>query len=247
MSAAHARCGDDAGAYAARRAARRRARATFERHLADLRALPRRGRRRCGRSSTRCRSPRRRSSPPTELKGRIMAIVESEAELLQRRRREADRPPERSAERALALAGSAPAPAAPPRRSRSCSSSASAPASLLDGDDGGCDADDRGRAGRRHGRDAPRSHDGDDRGELAVAAACPRPPSGRVYQVWLKRDGAGARADRRAVHVRSDGEATVRDRRAASTTSTRCWSPPSRSGGSTVPTTHADHRRPSSR
>ena len=38
----------------------------------------------------------------------------------------------------------------------------------------------------------------------------PAPPEGRVYQVWLKRDGAAPEPTHTLFNVRSDGRAIVR-------------------------------------
>ena len=37
----------------------------------------------------------------------------------------------------------------------------------------------------------------------------PPPPEGRIYQVWLKRPGAGPGADRRALDGNAQGDAEV--------------------------------------
>jgi hypothetical protein len=38
----------------------------------------------------------------------------------------------------------------------------------------------------------------------------PAPPAGRVYQVWLKRDGEAPQPTHTLFNVRNDGQATVR-------------------------------------
>ena len=63
------------------------------------------------------------------------------------------------------------------------------------------------RVGAR--RRARRCSSCDDATKLAGAPACPPPPRGRVYQVWLKRAGPGPGADDGAVHAARDGSADV--------------------------------------
>jgi hypothetical protein len=146
--------------------------------------------------------------PPPALKGRIMAVVESEAELLRAAGPEADRPP-------------APAHAAPAPRRRRWSWAALRPlpaaalASVLlavgvaggvllsGGDDG---AQTHRGFGPRGAQVALRVDD--DRGALELRGM-PAPPRGRVYQVWIIRGDEAPIPTHALFTVARDGRAQV--------------------------------------
>ena len=149
-------------------------------------------------------------TPPPALKGRVMAVVEREASLLEAAGPEADRaqPPRRrrrfprlaglTLRPALALRARAAAaghrrrrraarPRRPSTRTPAPSSRASIPSSS--------------------GARASLEVDG-DRARL-VGASCPAPPAGHVYQVWLDRGGAAPEPTSALFSTRSDGSASV--------------------------------------
>ena len=102
----------------------------FVAHLATCADLPARGRRAARWPSTRCPLAAPPAAPPPELRGRIMAVVNAEAELLAAAGPEADRPPPPGAARRAGLrersAGPASRCAPPSPRSPRASSSPSA-------------------------------------------------------------------------------------------------------------------------
>ena len=122
-------------------------------------------------------------SPPPSLKGRIMAEVEREAALLSAAGPEADRPAARPRRRRFSLRVPRLAPVGV------------AAALLVAGIAIGAGVALRGSHGRTvvaevsgaPGASVQLVLDGDE-GRL-MARRLPAPPSGRVYQVWLKRDG----------------------------------------------------------
>ena len=122
-------------------------------------------------------------SPPPSLKGRIMAEVEREAALLSAAGPEADRPGARPRRRRFSLRVPRLAPVVV------------AAALLVAGIAIGAGVALRGSHGRTvvaevsgaPGASVQLVLDGDE-GRL-MARRLPAPPSGRVYQVWLKRDG----------------------------------------------------------
>jgi hypothetical protein len=153
--------------------------------------------------------------PPPELKGRIMAIVESEAALLAAAGERADRP----------AAAPAPAAAKPERRRwwhglltlRPALAAACAAALLLVGGLGGAllsggSADVRTVTAQVDPAQAPdasvRLEVRDDGGTLAVEGM-PPPPKGRVYQVWVKRPGRDPQPTDVLWSPRGDGSAEV--------------------------------------
>jgi anti-sigma-K factor RskA len=147
--------------------------------------------------------------PPDALRGRIMAIVESEAELLRASGAEADRPAraERRERRGplgwlgalkpLPIAGLAAAVLA-----------VGVGAGVLIDSGGGPTTKTTTAQVAAAGASAVLRTTGDTT-ELAVSRM-PAPPSGRVYQVWLKRDGEAPEPTHTLFNVRSDGKATVR-------------------------------------
>jgi anti-sigma-K factor RskA len=150
-------------------------------------------------------------SPPPALKARIMAEVQREAALLSAAGPEADRParvPARARERRrrtwLGLPRWAPAAVA---------------AVLLLGVAIGVGADQLGGSGARtvqarvldksRAPDLSAEVDVTGTGATLVAHGLPAPPSGRVYQVWLKRDGHAPEPTSALFTPRSDGTATA--------------------------------------
>jgi anti-sigma-K factor RskA len=146
-------------------------------------------------------------SPPAALKGRIMSVVESEAELLAAGGRRADEPARR--------------PAVPERRRGRLLDWLSRPAVALacalallaggglvgvllaDGDDGRtviADTQAPGADVRLEIREG---------GSTLVAQNMPAPPRGRIYQVWLKRPGADPEPTSVLWSTRTDGSAEV--------------------------------------
>jgi anti-sigma-K factor RskA len=143
-------------------------------------------------------------APPPALKQRIMAVVESEAELLAAADRQAD----------------APAPARrEPRRwggfllrpgvALACAAVllvlGGVAGALLAG--GGEDA--RTVAAQSEPRGADVQLEVRDDGATLVARNMPAPPSGRIYQVWLKRPGMDPQPTSVLWSVRGDGSADV--------------------------------------
>ena len=146
-------------------------------------------------------------APPPALKQRIMAVVNSEAELLAAAGERAD---------------AAPAPrAAPERRRRSFGSWFSRPglalacalALLVVGGLGGVllsgGEDTRTVVAQTASPGAEvRLEVGDD-GSTLVARNMPAPPQGRIYQVWLKRPGRDPEPTAVLWSTRTDGSADV--------------------------------------
>ena len=156
----------------------------------------------------------RQMAPPPELKGRIMSIVRSEAELLRAAGPEADRV----------------AAPAPPRRGwavlrpgwlavRPGLALGAAAAVLAVGVGTGLVLDDGPGAPQRtvvaqvdpkvattggHAKLIVREGH-----SVLVADRLPKPGAGRVYQVWLKRDGEDPRPTNALFSVRADGSASV--------------------------------------
>jgi anti-sigma-K factor RskA len=137
-------------------------------------------------------------SPPPELKARIMATVDREAQLLRAAGPEADRPPARRRRRAFLLP-----------------SLAAVTAVLIAGvlvvlalDRGGETWEgtvDRAQAPQAHGE----MHMNEGGGEL-VLRGLPAPPEGRVYQVWLMPEGGHTPQATDALFTpRSDGSAVA--------------------------------------
>jgi anti-sigma-K factor RskA len=147
-------------------------------------------------------------SPPPDLKGRIMAVVESEAELLGAAGQRADEPEERRA----AAAGRR-RPRLLDWLSRPAVALACALVLLAGGGLAGVllSGGDEGRtvvaSTQSPGADV-RLEIHDD-GATLVARDMPAPPSGRIYQVWLKRPGRDPEPTSVLWSTRHDGSAEV--------------------------------------
>ncbi len=149
-------------------------------------------------------------APPPELRDRIMAVVRSEAELLQAAGRRADEPQEpqtRPRARRSRRPRRAPRPAFVLAATVAALAAGVAGGLALSGDDGpavrtlAARVSDPAASARLVVRG--------DHGTL-VAHALPRPGAGRVYQVWLKRPGRAAPEPTDALFgVRRGGAASV--------------------------------------
>jgi anti-sigma-K factor RskA len=146
-------------------------------------------------------------APPPALKGRIMAVVESDAALLAAAGERADRPaPERTRPRRLSGWTLRPWLAA-----------AVATVLLLVGGLGGAllaggGQDVRTVAATVDAEQAPRAEvrlEVRDDGGTLRAERMPPPPAGRVYQVWIKRPGRDPEPTPVLWSVRRDGSAEV--------------------------------------
>jgi anti-sigma-K factor RskA len=141
--------------------------------------------------------------PPPALKARIMAEVEREAELLRSAGPDADRPPRRR----FALPRlSFPAPAAAALACAALLVGLGVGAWLF-GSSGGQTVDFQ----RSGALSASATAELDVKGDTAVLVArgLPEPPAGRVYQVWLQRDGQAPEPTAALFTPRRDGSATA--------------------------------------
>ncbi|HET8949897.1 MAG TPA: anti-sigma factor [Solirubrobacteraceae bacterium] len=123
-------------------------------------------------------------SPPPSLKGRIMAEVEREAALLSAAGPEADRPAARPRRRRFSLRVPRLAPVAVAAALLVAGIAIGAGVATLRGSHGRTVVAEVSGA---PGASVQLELDGDE-GRL-MARGLPAPPSGRVYQVWLKHDG----------------------------------------------------------
>jgi anti-sigma-K factor RskA len=162
-----------------------------------------------------------RVSPPPALKARIMAVVESEAELLAAAGRRADRPQSAAADVEAA------APARSERRRRAFGggslggwllrpgvAAACALVLLVLGGLGGALLAGGGEGSRTvvAMTTAPKADvrlQVRDDGSTLLARNMPAPPAGRVYQVWLKRPGKDPQPTAVLWSPRRDGSAEV--------------------------------------
>jgi anti-sigma-K factor RskA len=146
-------------------------------------------------------------SPPPALKDRIMAVVESEAELLAATGRRADEP-ERAAPRPERRRGSRLGWLMRPAVALACAlvllAGGAFAGVLLSG---GEEARTVVASAEPPGADV-RLEIGDDNSTL-VAHNMPAPPRGRIYQVWLKRPGRDPEPTSVLWSTRSDGSAEV--------------------------------------
>jgi anti-sigma factor RsiW len=151
--------------------------------------------------------------PSDALRGRIMAVVESEAELLRAAGPEADRPPaasRRDRERRGVLGwlgGLRPAPLA--GLAAALLALAVVAGTLIDGGSSSGPATRTVSAQVAMAGATGEVHITGSSSDLVVADM-PQPPKGRVYQVWLKRDGEAPQPTHTLFNVRGDGRADVR-------------------------------------
>jgi anti-sigma-K factor RskA len=140
--------------------------------------------------------------PPPELRDRIMTVVESEAQLLQAAGEQADRPPRRERRRWNAFGGLRPAFVA----AMAALVLAVGVGGYLIGNAGGGGA--RVVAAKVMFPAAQASVRTEGGAASLQLANMPAPPRGRVYQVWLKRDGRMPQPTRALFVVRS-GSVTI--------------------------------------
>jgi hypothetical protein len=147
-------------------------------------------------------------APPPGLKGRIMAVVESEAELLAAAGEQADVPP-RAPARARARRGFLGGWLLRPGVALAC-----AAVLLVAGGIAGALLAAGGDETRTVVADT-RAPDADvrlqihDDASMLVARDMPAPPAGRVYQVWIKRPGRDPEPTSVLWSTRRDGSAEV--------------------------------------
>jgi anti-sigma-K factor RskA len=141
-------------------------------------------------------------APPPELRDRIMSVVESEARLLQAAGEEADRPPKRERRRFTGFGGLRPAFVA----ALAALVLAVGVGGYLIGNAGGGGA--RVVAAKVTFPAAQASVRTQGSEASLQLANMPAPPKGRVYQVWLKRDGRMPQPTRALFVVRS-GSVTI--------------------------------------
>ncbi len=137
--------------------------------------------------------------PPPELRDRIMGVVRSEAELLQAAGEGADRPERRERRRLPVFGSLRPALAA----AAAAAVVAAGAVGYVIGNTGSGGAGERVVAAKvtfPAARASVRTKDGQASLELANM---PAPPRGRVYQVWLRRNGEMPRPTRALFVVRS--------------------------------------------
>jgi anti-sigma-K factor RskA len=142
--------------------------------------------------------------PPPALKARIMAEVEREAALLRSAGPEADRPAPRRERRRWFF--SLPAPAVAALACATLLLGLGAGALLFGGDNGHTVPFER--SGTLSANASAELDVSGNRGVL-VARGLPEPPSGRVYQVWLQRDGQAPEPTAALFTPRADGTATA--------------------------------------
>jgi len=142
-------------------------------------------------------------APPPVLKGRIMAVVESEADLLAASGRRADEP-ERPRRERRSLLGRLTRPAVALACALLLLAGGAAAGVLLSGGD-----DSRTVAASTQPRGADVKLEIHDGRATLVAAHMPAPPAGRVYQVWLARPGKDPQPTSVLWSTRGDGSAQV--------------------------------------
>lgn len=142
--------------------------------------------------------------PPPALRARIMDVVQREAELLRAAGPEADLPPRPARERRWYAAVLRPVPLA----ALACTLllAGVVGGAALSGDGGG---DVRTVAAEFVPRGAAAELRLSDRGAELEVTRMPPPSVGRVYQVWLKRDGQAPEPTHALFNVRGDGRAVV--------------------------------------
>jgi anti-sigma-K factor RskA len=144
--------------------------------------------------------------PPPALKARIMAEVEREAELLRSAGPAADRPAPAHRRRFAFPRFAFPVPAAAALACAALLVGLGAGAFLF-GSSGGHTVNFQ----RSGALSANASAELDVKGDTAVLVArgLPEPPAGRVYQVWLQRDGQAPEPTAALFTPRRDGSATA--------------------------------------
>jgi hypothetical protein len=153
-------------------------------------------------------------TPPAALKTRIMAVVESEAELLSAAGEGADRPAAATARRRRGWLGGLLARPAPAAALAALLLLAGGVGGVLVAGGGGEGEGARTVTAQVNRAAAPGARvslevDADGRGVL-VGRKLPPPPRGRIYQVWLMKPGAKAPEPTPALFgVSTDGSATV--------------------------------------
>jgi anti-sigma-K factor RskA len=141
-------------------------------------------------------------SPPAALKDRIMSVVEQEAELLAAAGRGADEPArERRGGRLLAWLSR---PAVALACALALLAGGGLAGALLSGGDGA-----RTVVATTEAPGADVRLEIRDEGSTLIAENMPAPPSGRIYQVWLKRPGRDPEPTSVLWSTRRDGSAAV--------------------------------------
>jgi anti-sigma-K factor RskA len=145
-------------------------------------------------------------SPPAALKERIMSVVEQEAELLAAAGRGADEPVRESKRerRSGRLHGWLSRPAVALACALALLAGGGLAGALLSGGDDG-----RTVVATTQAPDADVRLEIHDEGSTLIAENMPAPPSGRVYQVWLKRPGRDPEPTDVLWSTRRDGSAAV--------------------------------------
>jgi hypothetical protein len=145
--------------------------------------------------------------PPAALKDRIMAVVESEAQLLRAAGPEADRPPARATERSGRPSWRRRLHPMPAAVLATALLAVGVAAGVLLSAGGGASTTTRPGFGPRGAEVALRVSNG-SHGELDLQHM-PAPPPGRVYQVWLVTGKHQPRPTHTLFTVPSDGRARV--------------------------------------
>lgn len=152
------------------------------------------------------------TAPPPELRGRIMAVVRSEAQLLAAAGPEADRPPAahkaRRERRRIGWGGFSLRPAAAAIAAGFLIAVGVAGGLVATSDDGTRTVPAAVKIASAPNAGATLVTKGDGKAELRVRNM-PRPPRGRVYQVWLKRRGQAPTPSTALFTVDATGHADV--------------------------------------
>ena len=144
-------------------------------------------------------------SPPPALKGRIMAVVESEAELLAAAGRHADEPaPARRRRGRLLPAGWLSRPGVALACALVLLAGGGLAGALLSGGE-----DARTVVAQTAAPGAEVRLEIHDDGSKLLVSDMPAPPAGRIYQVWLKRPGKDPEPTSVLWSTRGDGSAEV--------------------------------------
>jgi anti-sigma-K factor RskA len=143
--------------------------------------------------------------PPAALKDRIMAEVEREAELLRSAGPEADRPASQRERRRWRFR--LPTPAVAALASVALLVGLGAGALLFGGGAGGQTIEFEN--GKTLSANASAELDVSGNSGMVVARGLPEPGSGRVYQVWVQRDGGPPEPTAALFTPRADGSATA--------------------------------------